>query len=243
MAKTDTIQSIRRDSPVLTAGVLSADMMNLAGAIRSVREAGVELLHFDVMDGRFCPLLTFGPGFVKAVKTTLLKDVHLMVLDPIDALADYVGAGADMVVINAETTRHIHRALQLLGEMENVNDPARGILRGVALCPGTPLEVISPLIDDLEVVFLLAVNPGWGGQSFIPATREKLARLIEMVRQSRRDILVGIDGGITRENIAEVASLGPNIIVAGSAVFKGDDPGGNAKSLIEAAHQGAGAGR
>ncbi|NIA22460.1 MAG: ribulose-phosphate 3-epimerase [Anaerolineaceae bacterium] len=243
MAKSDTIQGIRRDAPVLTAGLASADMMDLAGALKSVEDAGLKLLHFDVMDGRFCPLLTFGPGLVKAVRTDLFKDVHLMVLDPIDSLADYVQAGADLVVVNVESTTHIHRALQLLGQMENVNDPGRGILRGVALNPGTPLQVIAPLMDDLEIVTLLAVNPGCPGQSFIPAIEEKLGRLVAMIGESGRDILVGIDGGIRRDNIAEVASLGPDIIVAGSAVFKGDDPGGNAKSLIEAARRGRGAGR
>jgi len=239
MSTTDTIRSLKRDAPLLTAGVASADLMNLGAALRSVEQAGVRLLHFDVMDGRFCPQLTFGPAFVKAVKTPLLKDVHLMIEEPIDTLADYVAAGADLVVVNVESTRHVHRALQALAGMENANDPARGILRGVCLNPGTPLAVLEPLMDDLEAVFLLAVNPGWGGQGFIPAVKQKLVRLVGRVRESGRDVLVGIDGGITAGNIAEIAALGPDLVVAGSAVFKGPDPGANAKALMTAARQGA----
>lgn len=234
MAPLETIRSIRRDGPLLTAGVASADLMNLGAAVRSVEQAGVKLLHFDVMDGRFCPQLTFGPAFVKGVKSALLKDVHLMIEEPLDSLAEYVAAGADLVVVSVESTRHIHRALQALGAMKNANDPARGILRGVGLNPGTPLAVLEPLWDDLEAVFLLAVNPGWGGQSFIGAVKDKLVRLVSMVRDSGRDILVGIDGGITAENIAEIAALGPDLIVAGSAVFRGADPGANAKALMAA---------
>ncbi|MBN2583073.1 MAG: ribulose-phosphate 3-epimerase [Planctomycetes bacterium] len=240
MSKLDTLRNLRAARPLITAGVLSADMMHLDRQIESVRAAGVRLLHFDVMDGQFCPLLTFGPPMVKAVRTDLLKDVHLMVNDPLDKLADVVKAGADIVVVNIETTVHIHRALQALGGMENANDPERGILRGVALNPGTPLEVLGPLMDDLEVIFLLAVNPGWGGQGFIPSVKEKLSRLVTMVADSGRNILVGIDGGIVQENVAEIAALGPDLIVAGSAVFKGDDPGAHARRLADAARKAAG---
>ena len=241
MGTCETIRSLRRERPQLTAGVLSADVMHLASALESVRAAGARLLHFDVMDGRYCPLLTFGPGFIKAVKTDLLKDVHLMIEEPIESLADYVAAGADLVVVNIDSARHIHRALQALGAMTNANDPSRGILRGVALNPGTPLETLEPLMDDLEAVFLLAVNPGWGGQGFIPSVKDKLRRLVAMVRESGRETLVGIDGGVTLENIADVAALGPDIIVAGSALFKGPDPGASARALMAEARRGAGA--
>jgi ribulose-phosphate 3-epimerase len=239
MATCDTVQKLRQAAPLITAGVLAADVLNLGRELQRVQEAGVRLLHFDVMDGRFCPALTFGPAFVKGVKTGLLKDVHLMIAEPIDRLRDYVQAGADIVAINIETTVHIHRALQLLGEMENANDPARGLVRGVVLNPGTPLEALAPLLGQLEAVYLLAVNPGAPGQGFIPETKARLARLKALVKKSQRDILVGVDGGVTRENIAEIAALGPDIIVAGTAVFKGD-PLANARRLIEAAQQAAG---
>ena len=243
MTRLETTRQLRRSGPHLTAGVASADMMDLGAAVKSVQDAGVRLLHFDVMDGQFCPALTFGPAMVKAVRTPLLKDVHLMIADPEETVGDYVRAGADIVVVNVEATAHIHRALQVLGGMENVNDPARGIVRGVALNPGTPLAAVEPLLEDVEMVCLLAVNPGWGGQGFIPAVAGKLARLVERVRREGRDILVAIDGGITRENIGEVSALGPDVIVAGSAVFKGEDPGASATALMEAARRAAGAKR
>jgi len=240
MAAADMVRQLRRSAPLITAGIASADLMNLAAAVLAVEQAGLRLLHFDVADGRFCPMLTFGPAFVKGVKTRLLKDVHLMIADPIDRLADYVQAGADLVCINVESTPHMHRALQALGEMQNANDPARGILRGAVLNPGTPLETIEPLLDQLDAVFLLAVNPGWAGQSFIPETRGRLARLKTIIEESGREILIGLDGGVTRENVAELAALGPDIIVAGAAVFKGGDPAANAKTLAAAARQGRG---
>ena len=119
--------------------------------------------------------------------------------------------------------------------MTNVNDPERGILRGVALNPGTPIEAVEPLLDEVEMVFLLAVNPGWGGQKFIPFTKEKLVRLKEMIDGTDQDILIGLDGGATRDNIEDIASLGLDIIVTGSAVFDGKAPGENASYMIEAA--------
>lgn len=237
MSENSIFQDLRKASPLITVGVLTADMMNLAGQIELVEKAGVKLLHFDVMDGQFCPLLTLGPPFIKAVKTNMLKDVHLMVNEPLDMLAAFVAAGADIITVNLESTRHIHRVLQLLGKMENANHPARGILRGVVLNPGTPVEAVRPLLDDLEMVFLLAVNPGWGGQGFIPATKAKLADLKQMISEAKKDILVGIDGGINKSNIAEMAADGVDIIVTGSAVFDGKDPRGNAKFMIDALSQ------
>lgn len=242
MERPAILAQLRSQAPLITVGVLSADMMLLRSELDSIEAAGVKLLHFDVMDGRFCPPLTFGPVFVKAIRTDMLKDVHLMVEKPLDKIEAFVAAGADIVTINVESTRHIHRALQMLGQMENANDPARGIVRGVVLNPGTPLETIRPLMDDLDIVFLLAVNPGWGGQKFIPATEAKLSRLIDMVAQSGRDILVGIDGGINKGNIAEVAKMGAEVIVTGSAVFDGKAPAEsakNAKFMMDAIHSSA----
>ena len=149
-------------------------------------------------------------------------------------LESYVAAGADMITVQVESSRHIHRVLQVLGQMTNANDPDRGILRGIALNPGTPLEVISSLIDELEMVFLLAVNPGWSGQKFVASTGPRLARLKQMIRDTNKHILVGIDGGITRNNIADVARMNADIIVTGSAVFDGKTPLENAKFMISA---------
>ena len=220
-------------SPLLSVGVLTADLMSLGSELKLIENTGVKLLHVDVMDGCFCPMMTVGPVFIKAIKTPLFKDIHLMIDEPLNRLESYVAAGADMLTVHIESSRHIHRILQALGKMTNANEPARGILRGIALNPGTPLEVITPLMDELEMVSLLAVNPGWSGQKFIPSTRSRLGRLKQMVRDAKKNILVGVDGGITRNNIVDVAQMEADIIVAGSAVFDGKAPAENAKFMLE----------
>jgi len=207
--------------PTLSVGVLSADLLSLGAELDRLAEAGAAMVHVDVMDGCFVPMMTVGPPLVNAIKTPMLKDVHLMIADPIDKLESYVAAGADIVTVHVESTPHIHRALQALGGMTNANDPDRGVLRGVGLNPGTPIEAIGPLLDQLEMVCLLGVNPGWSGQALTPRIGERVRAVREMARRARRDVWVCIDGGITGENFADVARLGPDIIVTGSAVFAG----------------------
>jgi ribulose-phosphate 3-epimerase len=226
------IEQIREAAPLISVGIITADLMSLGSELKLMEDAGVKLLHFDVMDGCFCPMMTVGPGFIKAVKTPLLKDVHLMINEPLDKFESYVAAGADMITVHVESCRHVHRVLQKLGEATNANDAGRGILRGIALNPGTPLEAVTPLLDELEMVFLLAVNPGWSGQKFIPSTQSRLTRLRQMIRDAKKDILVGVDGGITHENIADAARMNADIIVTGSAVFDGKAPLENAKFII-----------
>ena len=227
------LDELRKSSPLISVGILTADLASLGSELKLMEDAGVKLLHIDVMDGCFCPMMTVGPPLIRAMKTPLLKDAHLMIEEPLEKIGDFVAAGADIVTVHVESCRHIHRVLQTLGKMTNVNDPQRGILRGLALNPGTPIEVIEPVIDELEVVFLLAVNPGWGGQKFIPSTGPKLVRLKQMIRDAKKDILVGVDGGITRDNVADVAQMKPGIIVTGSAVFDGKAPADNAKFMLE----------
>jgi len=234
MSDKPLLEQIRKASPLISVGVLTADLMSLGSELKLMDTAGVKLLHVDVMDGCFCPMMTVGPGFIKALKTTLLKDIHLMIEEPLNKLESYVAAGADMITIHVESCRHVHRVLQKLREFTNTNDPNRGILRGIALNPGTPLEVIAPLINELEMVFLLAVNPGFSGQKFIPSTKNRLSRLRKMISDTKKDILVGVDGGITRDNIADVARMDADIIVTGSAVFDGKAPLENARFMINA---------
>jgi len=233
MKNTPLLDELHAMSPLLSVGVLTADLMSLGSELKLIENTGVKLLHVDVMDGCFCPMMTVGPVFIKAVKTPLLKDIHLMIDEPLNKLESYVAAGADMLTVHVESSRHTHRVLQALGKMTNANKPARGILRGIALNPGTPLEVITPLMDELEMVFLLAVNPGWSGQKFIPSTMSRLGRLKQMVRDAKKNILVGVDGGITRNNIVDVAQMEADIIVAGSAVFDGKAPAEIAKFMLE----------
>ena len=225
---------IRAAAPALSVGMATADLSRLGEEIQLLESTGVPLVHFDVMDGRFTPILTFGPPLVAAVRTSLLKDVHLMIEEPLATVAEYVAAGADVVTIHAESTRHPHRVLQALGSMKNANDPSRGLVRGVALNPGTPLETLDPLLDDCELVLLLAVNPGWGGQRFIPSTAERAAQARRKIAAAGRDVLLCIDGGVKRDNIGAIAALGVDLIVTGSAVFDGKDALGNARALQEA---------
>jgi ribulose-phosphate 3-epimerase len=231
MARPALVDHLRTSAPQISVGVLTADWLTLGVQLKLLETAGVRLLHFDVMDGRFCPMLTMGAPVVAGLKTTLLKDVHLMIEDPLPKLEGFVAAGADIITVHAESTRHIHRVLQALGSMKNANNPERGIIRGLALNPGTPLEAVDPVLDELEMILVLAVNPGWGGQKFCPATKERLARLRKKVGD---EVLICVDGGITRDNIAEVARMGVDIIVTGSAVFDGKAPLDNARYMIDA---------
>ena len=231
---------LRQIVPAISVGVLTADMMSLGSEVRVLEQAGVKLLHFDVMDGCFCPLLTFGPPIIKGVKTGLLKDVHLMIESPLEKMEAFAAAGADMITVHLEACRHPHRVMQVLGQMTNVNEPGRGILRGMALNPGTPVESVEPLLQDVDMVTLLAVNPGWGGQKFIGTTPARVEKLLKLIRESGRDILVGLDGGITQNNVGDAARMGADIIVTGSAVFDGKNAAGNARdmqALIAAAHK------
>lgn len=225
---------LRRTAPTLSVGMVTADLLALGSEIALLEESGVGVVHFDVMDGVFCPMMTIGPPVVKAVKTDLLKDVHLMIDDPVDKVDAYVAAGADIVTVHVESTRHVHRVLQRLGGMANANDAARGLVRGVALNPGTPLQMLEPLLGDLELILVLAVNPGWGGQGFAPHTGSRLAAARELIAASGRDIVLCVDGGVTAANVGEVAALGPDLIVTGSAVFDGKAPAANARRMLAA---------
>ena len=231
MRRHPLVDRLRASAPQISVGVLTADWMSLGSQLKLLESAGVGLLHFDVMDGWFCPMLTLGAPVVAGLKTPLLKDVHLMIEEPLTKVEAFVTAGADIITVHAESTRHVHRVLQALGRMTNASDPDRCIVRGIALNPGTPLESIDPLLQEIEMVLVLAVNPGWGGQKFIPSTQERLKRLKQRVGD---DVLICVDGGITRDNVAEVARMGADIIVTGSAVFDGKAPLENAKFMSNA---------
>ena len=220
--------SVRRlieGGPHLSAGMLTADLLHLGDELAGIADAGVEIVHVDVMDGVFCPQTTVGPPVVRAIPDSFVKDVHLMIDDPVTKVADYVAAGAGIVTFHVESTRHPHRVLQSLA--------GTGVVRGVALNPGTPPAAAEPLLDELELLLVLAVNPGWSGQTFIPATERKLADARAMI--GAREIALAVDGGITKDNVEHVASLGVDVIVAGSAVFDGVAPADNARSMLRVA--------
>ena len=225
---------LRQLSPTLSVGVLAADLMKLGSEVSLLEKTDVKLAHVDVMDGCFTPMMTVGPPFVKALNTPLLKDVHLMIQDPLEKVDEYVAAGADVITVHVESGTHIHRVFQKLGTVSNANNPARGLVRGVALNPGTPLAVLKPLIDEVELIMLLGINPGWGGQSFIPSTFARIEKVKGMIAEAEKDILVCVDGGVTRDNITELATAGVDIVVTGSAVFDGKNPVENADFMVDA---------
>jgi ribulose-phosphate 3-epimerase len=221
VTRDDTRASLLAGSPQLSVGILTADLGHMADELARLEAAGMTMVHTDVMDGVFCPMLTVGAPFVAAQRTSLRKDVHLMIDEPLEKVGMFVKAGADLITFQVESARNPHRVLQVLGAAQNENDPARGIIRGVAVSPGTPLEALPPLLDELDYVMLLAINPGWGGQAFHPGTAARVARVRELIAATGRDILLGIDGGVTKKNISEVGALGADIVVTGSAVFDG----------------------
>jgi ribulose-phosphate 3-epimerase len=220
--------------PRLSVGILTADLLALGSEMKRLAATRAELVHIDVMDGVFCPQITVGPPIVKAIRTPLIKDVHLMIDDPLTKVETFVQAGADMVTFHLEGARQPHRVLQALALATNANDPARGVIRGVGLNPSTPIEAIEPLLDELDYVLVVAINPGWGGQSFLPATEGRLERARRLIEASGRPILLGVDGGVTRSNIGRVAGLGADIVVSGSAIFDGTDVSANAAFMLDA---------
>ena len=241
MAKADLIAELRRTGPHLSIGILTADLLRMGEEIGLLERVGARIVHTDVMDGVFCPMMTVGPLFIKAQKTSLLKDCHLMITEPERKVDDFVAAGADIITVHPEGNRYAHRALQVLGKATNANDPERGIIRGIALNPGTPLEAIDPVIDEVDYILLVAINPGWGGQAFTPAIENRVRQVRERIVASGRDILLGVDGAVTKANVAAVAALGPDLIVTGSAIFDGKTPEENARFMIAEAARAAAA--
>lgn len=223
----DARSALLGDGPLLSVGILTADLGRMGEELSLLEAGGARLVHVDVMDGVFCPMMTLGPPTVKAMRTSLLKDVHLMIDDPLPKVGWFVAAGADIITFHLEGAAQPHRVLHELASATNANDPGRGILRGVALNPSTPLQAIEPLLDETDYVLVLAIDPGWGGQRFLEGTARRLDAARELIARSGRSIALGVDGGVTRDNIAAVAGLGADVIVTGSAVFDGRDAAAN----------------
>ncbi len=199
----------------IAPSILSADFGNLNADVSRVERAGAELLHIDVMDGHFVPNITIGPMVVKALrpKSNLIFDVHLMIEDPDRYIPMFAEAGADIITVHEESCRHLHRTIQ--------NIKSHNIKAGVALNPATPLEMLDYIIDDLDMVLLMSVNPGFGGQKYISNITGKIERLKNKIKSKAIDIEV--DGGVNLENLSEIVRAGANVIVAGSAIFNSSD--------------------
>ena len=216
------ISWLRANAPHISVGLMAADAMAYGEAIRDLEDAAVSLLHFDIMDGVFCPQMTAGPGLVKAAKTTMLKDVHLMVSDPLAQIPAHLAAGADIVHVHAEGMIHLHRALMALDTVVVGANSDRKVIRSVALNPGTPVHILKPLLRKLEMVTFVAVDPGWGGGGPDKALEGQINDLRQMARDQGVEPLIAIDGGINAKTFPIARRMGADIIVSGSATFKSD---------------------
>ncbi|MBL0209735.1 MAG: ribulose-phosphate 3-epimerase [Holophagaceae bacterium] len=224
--------ALRPEVPLLAPSILSADFAQLGGALAMLEASGAEVVHVDVMDGRFVPNLTVGMPVVAALRkaTSLPLDCHLMIVEPSRYALEFVEAGASWVSVHQEADPHLHRTLDSIRKA--------GAKAGVALNPGTPVETLIDLIGDFDFVLLMSVNPGFGGQSFIPRVLDKVRRLDALRTGRQAPFLIQVDGGVGLKNASELVKAGADCLVAGNAVFKAPDPA-NAIHELQAAMRAA----
>lgn len=209
----------------IAPSILSANLAKLDTQIKSIVDGGADWIHIDVMDGQFVPNLTFGTPIVKAVNelTNLPLDVHLMVNEPDHLIPSFVKAGADIITVQIEAVKHLHRSVSLIKE--------HGAKAGVAVNPGTPANSLEAILDEIDMILVMSVNPGFGGQSFINSSLVKISQISQMIKASKKDILLEVDGGVNNSTAPLIAKAGANVFVAGSAVFNSDNIGRAIKEL------------
>jgi ribulose-phosphate 3-epimerase len=209
--------------PLIAPSLLSADFLHLEEACKMLNESQADWFHLDVMDGRFVPNISFGMSIIKQLRKASSKffDVHLMILEPEKYAEEFKDAGADGLTVHFETCPHLHRNIQQIKSL--------GMKAGVAINPSTPVSFLKDIVEDIDLVLLMSVNPGFGGQAFIPHSLKKIKELKTLIAQSASSAKIEVDGGVSLENAAEIIHAGADILVAGNAVFGSDDP----KKMIE----------